>query len=254
MANLPIRPITTKQRLMGCVVIFRPHDSKKFIKVGPCESVEITPNITQVPSYTNEMGDRRLIGNFTTEKTGTVALNGLSMWTEFLYQALFLSKKVYYTQPAATALEYTVEDIAVGDVICLPGIRATNIEFTAAFVENEHFIHYPKNNTIEIILLPDGVTGDETLTYDQPAVTETEKLLNLAVMSESGTRGELRIIGVIRGGPGKEVEVILPDVEFIPSGAISTGDTANLNTAALTGSMYSTDESGYGFLRGLEAI
>lgn len=254
MANLPIRPITTKQRIMGCVVLFKPEGTNKYIKIGACESVEITPNITRVPSYTPEFGDRRMIGNFTTEKTGEVTINGISMWTEFLYQTLFMGKKTYFTQAASTGNAFTIEDVAVGDVVRLPGIRATNVEFADDFVEDVHYTLHAKTNTLEIIGLPLGVADDAALTYDLPEVTEAEKLLNVQVMSESGTRGELNVIGVIRGGPGKEVETVLPDVEFMPSGAISMGDTSGLNLGALTGSMYSTGELGYGYTRALEAL
>jgi hypothetical protein len=258
MAQLPIRPITTKQRLMGCVVMFKPAGTEKLIKFGPCETVEITPNITQVPSYTNEFGDRRMIGNFTTEKSGSVALNGLSMWTELLYQALFMSNKKYLTQAAATAQTMEIADVAVGDVVRVPAIRATNISVSdagsAVYVEDTHFTYHAKTGLLEIIELPVDADTDATVTYDKPAITEADKLLDLSVMETSGIRGELHIVGVISTGYGKETEVVLHDVEFIPSGAISVGDTANLNTASLTASMYSTSAAGYGHMRGLEAV
>ncbi|CAN7330285.1 hypothetical protein [Neorhizobium tomejilense] len=259
MAQLPIRPITTKQRLMGCVVLFKPAGTEKLIKFGPCESVEITPNITQVPSYTNEFGDRRLIGNFTTEKSGTIGLNGLSMWTELLYQALFMANKKYRTQAAVTSQTISITDVAVGDIVRIPAIRATAVTVSdagaAVYVENTHFTYHAKTGLVEIVALPADAEADATVTYSAPAITEADKLLDLSVMETSGIRGELHIVGVIAAGQvGKETEVVLHDVEFIPSGAISVGDAANLNTATLTGSMYSTSASGYGYMRGLEAV
>lgn len=277
MAQLPIRPITTKQRIMGAQVLVKPHGTERRIKIGAVGTVDITPNIVQVPSYTPEFGDRRLIGNFTTEKTGEINLTDCSMWTELTYEALFMGTKKYRTQSAAAAQTMTLTDIEVGYVTRVPGIRATAVSLSTTlpavggdpavvvtYVEDEHFTHHPKTGFVEIVQLPDEVVEwillsednkpSATLTYSLPAVTAKDKLLDIAIMETSGLRAQLEIIGVISSGPGKEVEAILPDVEFIPGGAIPMVNTEGLNTWSLKGSMYSTSSLGYGFLRGLEAI
>lgn len=258
MAQLPIRPITNKTRLMGAVALFMPEGTSKYIKVGACESIEVTPNITQVPVYTSEFGDKRQIANVTTEKTGTVSINGASQWTEFLYQVQAMANPKYRTQAAATGKTFEIKKVAVGDVIELPGIRATNVEITdsasSVYVEDEHYTYHAKTGLIEIIKLPEGAATDATGTYDEPAVTEADKLLDLAFMETSGVRGKLRVVGVISTGYGKETEMILNDVEFTPSGAISIGDVNNPNVATITGSMYSTSAAGYGTLRALETL
>ena len=257
MAKLPGKPITNKQRMMGAFLSFRHEGKTKYVKLGPADSTEFTPNITEVESWSNEFGDRRLIGTFPTQKDGTVVINGLQMWHEFAYQSLFMSELKYLTQTAATAVPFTIEDVAVGDRIRIDAIKATNIDLSVgatALVEDTHFLFHAKTGFLEIIALPVDATGDAEGTYDKPAITEADKLLDLSIMETSGVRGELSVVGVIQGGPGEEVEMILKDVKFLPNGAISSGDTANLNTWSITGRVYSTAEHGYGYLRGLEAI
>lgn len=258
MSRYPGKQITNKQRMMGAFISFKPEGKSKYVKLGPADSTEFTPNITEVESWSNEFGDRRLIGTFTTQKDGTVVINGLQMWTEFAYQALFMSELKYLTQAAETDVEYVIEDVAVGDRVRLEGINCTGVSVTVGatpLVENTHFLFHSKTGFLEITALPAGATGDATVTYDKPAITAAAKLLDLSIMETSGVRGELSVVGVIANGqPGEEVEMILKDVKFTPNGAVSSGDTANLNTWSITGRVYSTADDGYGYLRGLSAI
>lgn len=260
MATYPIRQLTKLQRLMGGVALFRPAGTQKWIKIGPVESAEFTPNITTVDIYTNEFGDRRLLRKIPTTKEGTVVLNGIAAWTEFLYQALFMSSKKYKTQALAASQEMIVEAVAVGDVVSLPGIKGTITAITdgevapVSYVENTHYIFHPSTNMIEFIALPAGAAEDAIIEYDLPAVTAADGLLDLAIMETSGTRGEFRYIGITVDGNGDPVDMYLPDVEFLPNGAVAAGDTANANTGSLTGSVYATADKGYGSVTGLQKI
>jgi hypothetical protein len=258
MATYPIRQLTAKQRLMGGIALFRPKGAQKWIKVGPVESVEFTPNITTVDMYTNEFGDRRLLRKITTTKEGSVALNGIQMWTEWLYSALFMAEKKYKTQAAVAAQTLVVESVAAGDVVSLPGIKGTISEITdgatGVYVEDTHYIFHPATNIIEFLSKPAGATEDAIVEYDLPAVTEADGLLDLAIMETSGTRGEFRYIGITVDGNGDPVDMYLPDVEFQPNGAIAAGNTAAENTGSLTGSVYATSDKGYGSITGLQKI
>ncbi len=260
MATYPIRQLTKMQRLMGGVALFRPAGSIKWIKIGPCESVEFTPNVTTVDIYTNEFGDRRLLRKIPTTKEGSVVLNGIGAWTEWLYQALFMASKKYKTQAIAADQELLVEAVLVGDVVSLPGIKGTITAITdgesapVSYVENTHYIFHPATGMIEFIAKPAGAGEDAIVEYDLPAVTEADGLLDLAIMETSGTRGEFRYIGITTDGNGDEVDMYLPDVEFLPNGAVAAGDTANANVGSLTGSVYSTADKGYGAVTGLQKI
>lgn len=258
MATYPIRQLTKLQRLMGGVALFRPAGTQKWIKIGPVESAEFTPSVTTVDIYTNEFGDRRLLRKIPTTKEGTVVLNGIGAWTEWLYQALFMSSKKYKTQAAAANQSLIVEDVSAGDVVSLPGIKGTISEITdgatGIFVENTHYIFHPATNLIEFLAKPAGATADAIIEYDLPAVTEADGLMDLAIMETSGTRGEFRYIGITVDGNGDPVDMYLPDVEFLPNGAVAAGDTANANVGSLTGSVYATADKGYGSVTGLQKI
>ncbi|MDX1216313.1 phage tail tube protein [Sinorhizobium meliloti] len=260
MATYPIRQLTKLQRLMGGVALFRPTGAQKWIKIGPVESVEFTPSVTTVDQYTNEFGDRRLLRKITTTKEGSVVLNGIQMWTEWLYQALFMASKKYKTQAVAADQELIVEAVAVGDVVSLPGIKGTISAITdgesvpVSYVENTHYIFHPATGMIEFIAKPAGAGEDAIVEYDLPAVTAADALLDLAIMETSGTRGEFRYIGITVDGNGDPVDMYLPDVEFLPNGAVAAGDTANANTGSLTGSVYATADKGYGSVTGLQKI
>lgn len=257
MATYPIKQLTQMQRLMGGIGLFKPHNSIKWIKVGPTETAEFTPNITTQPVYTNEFGDRRLLRNVTTTKEGSLALNGLSAWTEWLYQALYVSKHKYLTQAAVPSDTLIVEDVAVGETVRLPGKKGTVTAVTdgasGVYVENTHYTFHPATGFIEFIAIPAGATEDVEIEYSLPAITAADKLIDYSIMETSGTRGEFMYIGLTTDGLGTPVEMHLFDVEFLPNGAASAGDTANVNTAGLTGAVYTTDK-GYGTIRGLDKI
>ncbi|MDR6664031.1 hypothetical protein [Rhizobium sp. 1399] len=259
MATYPIKQLTTMQRLLGGVALFRPQGSVKWVKIGPCESVEFTPNITTVDVYTNEFGDRRLIRKITTTKEGSVVLNGIGAWTEWLYQALFMSAPKYLTQAAIANGSLIITHVEVGGVYELPGKKGTVSGITdgaasdpVTYVENTHFIFHPASGVIEILATPAGATEDIEIEYTLPAITEADKLIDYSIMETSGTRGEFRYIGDAK--VGVSVDLRLADVEFLPNGAVSSGDTANANVGSLTGAVYATADKGYGSLQGLEKI
>ncbi|UFS81562.1 MULTISPECIES: hypothetical protein [Rhizobium] len=261
MATYPIRQLTSMQRLMGGAGLVRAHGDQKWTKTGPIETVNLTPNITVQPVYSNEWGDRRLLRNMTTTKEATLELTGIQMWTEWLYEALFMSNHKYKTQSAVVSATLEVEDVAAGTVVTLPGINGTitAIDDGASgdpveYTENVDFIFHPSTGTIEFLKVPAGAAADATVRYSLPAVTETAGLLDLEIMENSGWRGEFIYIGVTKDGNGTEVKMHLPDVEFRPNGAIATGDTANPNVGGLTGSVYSTPDKGYGTIEGLAKI
>lgn len=257
MATLPVRPLTRMQRMMGGIALFRPEGSNKWIKIGPVDSVEFTPNITTVDVYTNEFGDRRLLRKITTTKEGTVVLNGISAWTEWLYQALFMSKPKYLTQAAVVSDTLIVEDVVAGDIVELPGkkgtVSAVTDGATGVYVEDTHYTFHPQTGVIEFLAIPAGATADVEIEYSLPAITAADKLIDLSILETSGTRGEFRYIGHC-ADVGEDMDMRLSDVEFQPNGAISAGDTANNNVGSLTGAVYTTATKGYGSLQGLETI
>jgi hypothetical protein len=261
MATYPIKQLTSMQRLMGGIALFRPAGQQKWIKIGPVDGVEFTPNITTQPVYTNEFGDRRLLRNITTTKEGSVVLNGIQMWTEWLYSALFLSKKKYKTQAAVASATMIVENVAAGDVVTLPGIKGSITSITdgaaedpVVYAENVDYIFHPATGVLEFLKVPAGSAEDVEVEYSLPAVTETDGLLDLSIMETSGTRGEFRYIGITADGMGDPVDLYLADVEFLPNGAVAAGDTENPNVGSLTGSVYTTSVSGYGTVTGLKKI
>ncbi len=257
MATLPVRPLTKMQRMMGGIALFRPEGSVKWIKIGPVDSVEFTPNITTVDVYTNEFGDRRLLRKITTTKEGSVVLNGISAWTEWLYQALFMSKPKYLTQEAVATDTLIVEAVAAGDIVELPGKKGTVTAVTdgdtGIYVEDTHYTFHPATGVIEFLAIPAGASADVEIEYSLPAITEADKLIDFAIMETSGTRGEFRYIGHCESA-GEDMDMRLADVEFQPSGAYSVGDTANANVGSLTGAVYTDATKGYGSLQGLEKI
>lgn len=260
MATYPIKQLTQMQRLMGGIALFKPHGSIKWIKVGPTETVEFTPNITTVPVYTNEFGDRRLLRNVTTTKEGTLAANGLSAWSEWVYQALYVSKHKYLAQEAVANGEMVIEETDLIGVYEIPGKKGTVGSVTdgvesspVTYVLDEHYTFHPATGIVEVLSKPENAGNKIHVSYTLPAITEADKLIDYSIMETSGTRGEFRYIGLTTDGLGTPVDMRLFDVEFLPSGAASAGDTANVNVASLNGSVYTTDK-GYGTIQGLDKI
>ena len=257
MSKSPVRQITDKQRIMGAVVLFKPHDSIKEVKVGPVGTIELTPNLTEVESRTGENGFSELIGTFVTVKDGTLVLNDIQMWGDWLYSALYMGEITYRTQTAAPTNTLVVEDVAPGDVVRIPGIKPSITSITdgaegspVAYAAND-YTYAQKTSYLEFVSVPEGAGADATITYALPEITAANKLVAVEFMSNQGKRGQLTAIGVIAdgfAGTKQEVEIVLPDVEFRPNGAITQGDTANLNVASLTARVYGVNGS-YGTLR-----
>lgn len=249
MATYAFQQITDKQRISGGQVAFKIKGSNKYVSLGSCPTVEFTPNLTEVESYSAEFGDRRLIGSWAVGKDGTINITCES-WTEILHQALFMSEKKYLTQTAVTAGTMTLEDVAVGDIFRIEGLNPEITEITddatGVLVEDEHYTVH-RTGFVEIIALPAGFGENAIVEYTLPAITEAEKLLDLGIMATSGVRGELVIIGVVADGmPGQEVEQTYWDVELRPSGAVPSINTEALNQATLTGRVFATSGKGNG--------
>lgn len=260
MATYAFQQITDKQRISGGQVAFKPKGSKKYISLGACPSIEFTPNLTEIESFTPEFGDRRLIGSWAVGKDGTINITAES-WTEILHQTLFMSEKKYLTQAASTA-EMVIEDIAVGDIFKLDGINPEVVSFddgdAVELVEDTHYTVH-KTGFIEIVALPAGFGPNGTVSYSLPPITVADGLLDLGIMSTSGVRGELVIVGVIAdGNPGVEIEQTYWDVELRPSGAVPSVTTETLNSATITGRVFATsgkaNGKSYGQMRALSKI
>lgn len=259
MATFPVKQLTKMQRLMGCINLFRRHGDKSWLKWGPSASVDFEPNITTQPVYTNEFGDRRLLRNITTLKEGTVNINELSAFTDLTYAATFVAEQKYLEQAAVANGTLIIEDAVVPGIYQIPGFNGavTGISDGADvdFIENTHFTFHSATNLIEVLSKPVGADADLAIAYTLPEITAADGILNLEVMSASGTRGEFMCIGMIADSDnGVPMTLYLPDVEFRPSGAISAGDTENVNTVGLTGSVYTTADKGYGTLTGQRKI
>jgi len=265
MATLAVSPITNKQRIMGGQVVFKPKGTNKYLKFGSVPSFEFTPNIQEVESWSAEFGDRRLIGTWGVTKDGTITMT-VESWTELLHQALFMSNKAYVTQSAVSSGTLVVEDVAPGDIIRLPGINPTVTAIDDGETEDAVTltadVHYTVHKTgfIEILALPEAWEADDAVVkYSLPAITEADKLLDLGLMSTSGIRGELVVIGVVAdGNPGEEVEQTYWEVELRPSGAVASINTEGLHSATLTGRVFAVSGKSagksYGQVRGLEKI
>ncbi|WP_428427322.1 hypothetical protein [Pararhizobium sp.] len=262
MATLPIRPLVAMHRLMGGIGLVRRPGTKKWTKTGPIDAVEFTPNITKVDIFSAETGKRRLIKKIATEDTAQVVLTGMQAWTEETYELLYLAAKRYLTQAALTNQTLIWPDVQIGDVFELPGRDATidmvtgGSDGTVELVEDVHFIFSPSTRHGEIIALPTGVTAGTEIefSYDLPAVTEADKILDLQIMEKSGTTLEFKYIGMSADGNGTPLTLYLPSVEFAPNGAISNGDASAANAGSLTGDVYSTSTLGYGSIELREEI
>lgn len=249
MGTYAFQQITDKQRISGGQVAFKIKGTNKYVSLGSCPTVEFTPNLTEVESYSAEFGDRRLIGSWAVGKDGTINITCES-WTEILYQALFMSEKKYLTQASVTAGTMTLEDVAVGDIFRIPGLNPTITEISddasGVLVEDQHYTVH-RSGFSQVIAIPAGFGEDAIVEYSLPEITEADKILDLGIMATSGVRGELVIIGVVADGmPGQEVEQTYWDVELRPSGAVPSINTESLNQATITGRVFATSGKGNG--------
>lgn len=258
MATLAFQPILDKQRLSGGQLVFRKKGTQKYVNLGALASMEFTPNLTEIESYTQEFGDRRLIKKYVTTKDGQISFTCES-WTETGYEILFMSSKRMLTQTAVTAGTLTIEDVTVGDAVKIPGFKPT-VSVVSDGADNDLIenVHYTVHRTgfLQIIALPAGFTGDAIVEYTLPAITESEGLLDLGLMSTSGVRGELVFIGVTdESGDGEEMEQTYHDVELRPSGAVPAFGNEALNQFTVQGSVYATsgkgDGNSYGTVRSI---
>jgi len=263
MATSPIKQLTTGQRIMGGIVVFKPHDSIKWIKIGPVGAVTFTPTLTELESRSDESGTSQLIGSWVTQSDAVLQIADIQMWTDALYDAMFLAERTYRTQTAVASATLTVEDVAAGDIIDIPGIKPAIISVTdgaasdpVEYSEDDtgfgdgHYIYQKSRGLLEFIAIPAGADADAEVTYSLPAITEADKVVSREIMRTSGIRGEVRVLGVVDGGlPGAPVDYIFPDVEFRPNGDVTLKGVDALNVGALTGKVYNTGGAGYGFVR-----
>lgn len=252
MATLAFQPITDKQRISGGQLAFKKHGTNKYINFGAVVSMEMTPNLAPIESYTSEFGDRRLIGEWTVTKDANINIVCES-WTDLAFEALYMSEKKYITQAAETAKTVTIDDVAIGDAIRLNGIRPTVTAVTngttgtpVTLVENEHYTVH-KSGIVQIIALPANFGDEAIVKYSLPKVDVADGLLDMGIMSNNGIRGELLFIGVTgEGMPGQELEQIYWDVKLSPSGAIPSLNTEALNQFTLEGRVYASSGKGDG--------
>jgi len=255
MATMAFQPILSKQRVSGGQLVFRKKGTQKYVNLGALASMEFTPNLTEIESYTQEFGDRRLIKKYVTTKDGQISFTCES-WTELGYEILFMANRRLLTQTAVTAGTLTIEDVAVGDAIKIPGFKpvVTGISDGADndLIEDVHYTVH-RAGYVQIIALPAGFTGDAIVEYTLPAITETEGLLDLDLMSTAGVRGELVFIGVTsESGDGEEFEQTYHDVELRPSGSVPSFGTEQLNQFTVQGSVYATsNKNSYGTIRSI---
>ncbi len=263
MATSPIKQLTTGQRIMGGIVVFEPHDSLKVIKIGPVGAVTLTPTLTEIESRSDESGTSQLIGSWVTQTDAVLQIADIQMWTDALYDAMFLASRTYRTQTAVASTVLTVDDVAVGDVIQIPGIKPTITTITdgaaedpVAYVEDGtgfgdgDYIFQSSRGLLEFVKIPSGAGTDAKVTYALAAITAADKIVEREIMGTSGIRGKVSVLGVVDGGlPGQAVDYIFPDVEFRPNGDITLKGVDALNVGALTGKVYNTGGAGYGFVR-----
>jgi len=259
--SLPIVPLVAKQRLMGAISLFRPEGSQRWLKIGPTDTAEFNPSPETVDSKSAETGLNKLVRKFTTGATATLNLSGVQMWTEFLYQVLYLSQKKYITQAAVTSATIELTDVVDGFVFDIPVRNATITSITngdevapVELVNQIDYIFSPETRFGEIKKLPAGFGTTATITYSAPAITEAQGLLDLDIMSVGGIRGEYMCIGMIAAGNGDPISMYLPSVEFRPNGASAIGDAANLNTGTIQADVYQDATGSYGRLEARRKI
>ncbi len=263
MAHLPVIPLTTGQRLMGGTVIFKIHGTNKWLKIGPVGAANYTPTLTEVESRSDETGRSKLIGTWITATDAVLQIADVQMWTPMVYDAMFLAKRTYRTQAAVASATMIVEDVAVGDVVEIPGIKPNIVSVTdgaasdpVEYAEDEtgyeggHYIYQKSRSLLEFTKIPAGADSDAEITYSLPAITEADKVVSLEIMKTNGVRGECRILGAVAEGmPGQAQDYIFPDVEFRPSGDVTLKGVDALNVASLTAKVYDLSGAGYGFVR-----
>ena len=255
MATLALQPILDKQRVSGGQLIFRKKGTDKYVNLGALASMEFTPNLTEIESYTQEFGDRRLIKKYVTTKDGQISFTCES-WTDIGYEILFMANRRLLTQAAVTNGAFTIPDAKVGDAIKIPGFKpvVTGVSDGDAneLIEDVHYTVH-RAGYLQIVALPEGFIGDLIGEYTQPAITEAEGLLDLDLMSTAGVRGELVFIGVTsESGDGEEFEQTYNDVELRPSGAVPAFGTEQLNQFTVQGSVYATsNKNSYGTIRSI---
>lgn len=262
MATYPVMPVTTGQKLSGGQVVFHEHGLEKVYKLGPLNSAEFAAALTEVEARSVETGTSKLIGSWPVQQDGTITLNGIQKWDPVIYRSMYLAKTVYVTQTAVASATLIVDDVAVGDVIEIPGVNPTITSVTDGAttpVEYEedatgfgagHYIFQSQRKLLEFIKKPAGADADAEITYALPAITEADKVIKHEIMKTAGVRGKLSILGVIAESmPGQAVDFIFPDVEFRPAGnGMMLGGLSELQTASLTARVYDNG-SGYGFIR-----
>lgn len=262
MAHLPIKPLTTGQRIMGGITIFKPHDSDRYIKFGPVDSVTWTPTLTEIDSRSDETGTSQLIGKWPVQQDGKIEITGIQMWSDLLYDSLFLATREFITQAAVTSASLTLLNIAIGDVIRIPGYNPTIISVTDTtsvspvdYTEDEdatgdgEYIFHQNSGLLEVTGKPSGANSTLVITYSLPLITSADKLPKREIMKTGGTRGELRVIGTTDGGlPGDPVTYVFRDVKFMPNGAVNLKNAKELNTGSLTGDLFNASGQGYGYI------
>jgi len=270
MATSPIKVLTTGQRMQGGQLIFKEHGKKKWNKIGPVGAVTFTPTLTEVTSRSDETGQSQLIGSWVTQSDAVLNIADIQMRTETLEEALMLATTKYRTQTAVASAVLTVEDVEVGDVIDIPGMFATiiSVEDTASgsphvyhedatgFGSN-HYIFQSERNVLEFIAKPTGAAADADITYSLPAVTEADGIIERTMLTTSGKRGELRVLGSVGANgalPGVAEDYIFLDVELRGDGAVTLKGVDNLNTGTLTAKVYNTGGAGYGFSRPVQSL
>lgn len=257
MSKLAVTPLSLKyHRMMGVTAFWEIPGDIKLRRIGPVGSVTLALSPTEVEARSSEGGGNDLIATYITARDATVTFTDCQMWTPWMYAAVYMSEIKYATQTALTSGVLEIPTPEAGDVILVPGIRpsVTSVSDGAesdpvTYASGDDYTFDQPTALLEILKVPeDAALSIAKVTYSLPAITEEDGILDMSIMSTSGMRGKLHLKGRIDGGPGTEVTVVVPDVEFRPNGDIALGDTQALNVSTIVGKVYNTSPKGLAYL------
>lgn len=275
MATRVSKPLTGRERLLGGTMMAKSKgEANELIKIGPVGPVNLTPNITEAELRGDEKGFSELIATAMTAFDATIEISEISQWTAWLYDALFLTERKFRKQTAASGKTETLKKVHVGGTYKIPGIRpeitsvtgtipasgedpATTVTLEEWFDGDDeagkHFSFNEDGSVLEIIALPAGLTGDLTVTYSVPEITDADKLVEWEMYTNSGWEGSLYLYGATQQSTGEVVNVEIDFVQLRPNGPVGMKDSTAFNLGALSGRI-TNNGTGFGRIYSVKAF
>lgn len=208
--------------------------------LGNYTNVSVSWDVQKSQTESNETTIRTVVAERITSIGGTVKMT-LQQFSDIVKKVAYSATTKNYTQGAAVAQTKDFTDLKVGQILDTGVIGLTSATLIEG--EGEDALEYgvsidKPSGQVEITSLPDGATGEATLTFAAPAILDAAKKTEYALLQSDVITLDLFLRQLNDGGD----LIWLPKVTFSVDGDLVLGkDGTDNRDVTITGTIIADD-------------